>query len=149
MYTVSRKTVSTFVFWISRLPRALKIPSWTFFKSPFCVDLKNIQFFIIWWTLDWYIRQILQGGHFKSKHFSFIVLSTMSALMSSHDFLWVLISTHQWSWALLSTLEHSWVWCYCAHCAHGLLVPYPWLLLSSHEYSLIHETELISVHGYS
>ena len=34
-YRVSHKTVSTFVFWISRFPWGLEIPSWTFFNSPF------------------------------------------------------------------------------------------------------------------
>ena len=43
-YRVSSKTVVTFVFWISRLPRGLKIPYWTFFNSPFRVDFRNIQF---------------------------------------------------------------------------------------------------------
>ena len=47
MYRVSLKTVATFIFGISRLPRGLEIPSWTFLKSPFCADLKNIQIFII------------------------------------------------------------------------------------------------------
>ena len=42
-----------FHFWfiISRLPRGLKIPSWTFFNSPFCVDFKDIHFFIIRWNI--------------------------------------------------------------------------------------------------
>ena len=44
MYRVSLKTVATFIFGISRLPRGLEIP---FFNSPFCVDFKNIQFSII------------------------------------------------------------------------------------------------------
>ena len=47
-YRVSGKTVNTFVFRISRLPRGLEIPSWTFFNSPFSVDSKNIHFVIIW-----------------------------------------------------------------------------------------------------
>ena len=45
IYRVSLKTVATFIFGISRLPMVLKIPSWTFLKSLFCVDLKNIRFF--------------------------------------------------------------------------------------------------------
>ena len=44
-YRVSSKSVSTFVFWISRLPMGLEIPSLTFSHSPFCVDVKNIHFF--------------------------------------------------------------------------------------------------------
>ena len=50
-YRVSSKTCSTFVFWISWLPRGLEIPSWAFFKSPFCVYFKNINFIIIWLIL--------------------------------------------------------------------------------------------------
>ena len=46
-YRVSLKTVATFIFGISWLPGGLEIPSWTFLKSPVCVDFKNIQFFII------------------------------------------------------------------------------------------------------
>ena len=65
-FRVSQKTVPTFVLWISRLPRGLEIPSWTFFNSPFCVDFKNVQFSIIWWNLHWDISKLLQGGHFKS-----------------------------------------------------------------------------------
>ena len=41
-YRVSTKTVYTFVYWISRLPTGLEIPSWTFFNSPFCLDFRNI-----------------------------------------------------------------------------------------------------------
>ena len=47
IYRVSGKTVNTFVFWISRQSGSLEIPSWTFFKSPFHVDSKNIHFYII------------------------------------------------------------------------------------------------------
>ena len=39
-------------FDISWLQRGLEIPSWTFFNCPFCVDFKNIEFFIIWYDLD-------------------------------------------------------------------------------------------------
>ena len=31
-----------FYFLMTRLPRGLEIPSWTFFNSPFCVDFKNM-----------------------------------------------------------------------------------------------------------
>ena len=55
-----------FWFWISRLPWGLEIPSWTFFNSPFRVDFKNIQFFIIRWNMDRDICKILHGGDFKS-----------------------------------------------------------------------------------
>ena len=47
IYRVSHNTVSTFVFWISRLPRGLEIQSWPFSNSPFRADFKNIHFFII------------------------------------------------------------------------------------------------------
>ena len=68
-YRVSRKTLATFVFWISRLPRTLEILYWAFFNSPFCVDFRNVQFFIIRWNMEWDILKILQGGHFKTSHF--------------------------------------------------------------------------------
>ena len=61
-YRVSTKTVPTFFFWISRLPRGLKIPSQTFFNSPLCIDSKNIHFVIIWSNLDQDIAKILQGS---------------------------------------------------------------------------------------
>ena len=69
----STKTVSTFNFWISRLPRRLKIPSWTFFNSPFRVDSKNIHFVIIWWNFDRDIAKILQGSHFRYYHFCLLL----------------------------------------------------------------------------
>ena len=48
LYRVSTKTVPTFVFWISRLPKGLEIPYWTF-----PVDFRNIQCFIIWGNMEW------------------------------------------------------------------------------------------------
>ena len=68
-YRVCHNIVYTFVFWIYQLPRGLQIPSWTFFNSPFCVDFKNIQFFIIWLNMDWYITKILEGSHLKLTSF--------------------------------------------------------------------------------
>ena len=57
---VCGKTLSTFCFWISWLPRGLEIPTFTFFKGLFHVDVKNIHFFhIIRWNLDWDIGKIL------------------------------------------------------------------------------------------
>ena len=50
-YRVSGKTVHTFVIGISWLQRALKIPSLTFFITPFRSDSKNIHFVIIWWNI--------------------------------------------------------------------------------------------------
>ena len=47
--------------------------SWTIFNSSFCVDLKNIQFYIVWLNLGRDIGKILQGGDFKNKHFLLIV----------------------------------------------------------------------------
>ena len=64
-YRVSTKTVSTFVYWFSRLPEGQESPSWAFSNTPFCVDLKNIQFIIIWWNLDWDIPKILRGSRLK------------------------------------------------------------------------------------
>ena len=37
----------SYLFWISRLPCGLEIPSWTFFNSPFCVHLRNIIFLCV------------------------------------------------------------------------------------------------------
>ena len=42
----SKKTSDAFL-WIFRLPRGLESLSWTFFNSPFCVDFKNVHFYII------------------------------------------------------------------------------------------------------
>ena len=74
LYRVSHNSVSTFVFWISQLPRGLEIPSLTFFNSPFHVDSKNVHFVIIWWNLDQDIAKILQGSYFDSQHF-FLLLN--------------------------------------------------------------------------
>ena len=65
-YRVSLKTVATFIYWISWLPRGLEIPSWTFFNSPFCVHFRNIQLFIIRWNMKRDIGKILLGEDFKS-----------------------------------------------------------------------------------
>ena len=46
IYFVYSKILAQLCFWISKLPRGLEIPYWTFFNSPFCVDFRNIQFFI-------------------------------------------------------------------------------------------------------
>ena len=65
-YRVSQKKVSLRFCTLSRPPRGLKIPSLTFFSSPFCVDSRNIHFVIIWWNFYQDIAKILQGSHFKS-----------------------------------------------------------------------------------
>ena len=44
IYRVSRKTLLL----ISRPPKHVEVPSWTFFNSPFRVDFKAIKFPIIW-----------------------------------------------------------------------------------------------------
>ena len=124
MYRVSLKTVATFIYWISRLPRGLEIPSWTFFNSPYCVDFRNIQYFIIWWNMDRDMGEILQGGDFKSQHFVFIFEWSSSALMS------IVLWRHKRSWVLMSS--------------HDLMAPYSWLILNSHECSLLHG---MNVHG--
>ena len=49
-----------FFFLISRLPKDLEIPSWTFFNIPFRVNFKNIHFFIIQCNRDRDIGKILQ-----------------------------------------------------------------------------------------
>ena len=102
---------------ISRLPRGLEIPSWTFFNSPFRVDFKNVHFYIIWWNLDWDIGKILQGHHFKSilkfgiKHLS--THETQKALMSTPEHWWchgiMLLSVPQCLWVLLNANECPWV----------------------------------------
>ena len=81
IYRVSRKTLATFVFWISRLPRGLEIPYWTFFNSPFPVDFKNIYFFIIRWNMDRDISKIWLGG----QNFLCIVSWSSSTLMRSYE----------------------------------------------------------------
>ena len=60
---------STYVFWISWLPRGLKIASWTFFNSQFFVDFRNIYFFIIHRNMEGEIGKIQQRGPPKSNFF--------------------------------------------------------------------------------
>ena len=125
-YRVSRKTLDLFVFWISRLPRGLEIPSWTFFNSPFRVDFKNIQVFIIWSNPDWVIGKILQRGHFKNQHL-WLLLNKVTghswALRSDNELLWVLMSTCGYSGVLNSMLP----WCHdCSWVlmrTHGTMEP--------------------------
>ena len=144
-YRVSHNTVSTIVFWISQLSRALEIPSWTFFNSPFSVDFRNIQYFIIRWNIDWDIGKIPQGGDFKSQHFVFIIWWSTSPLIRSHEHSWTLISTHELSQALIRIMlwwhERSWV----QMSSDDLMAAYSWLLLNSHECSLLHG---MNVHGW-
>ena len=61
---VKKKPHLNFALLISRLPSGLEMPSWTFFNSPFCVDFKNVIFYIIWCNLDRDIGKMLQGRHF-------------------------------------------------------------------------------------
>ena len=128
MYRVSTKTVSTFVFWISRLPDDLEIPSWTFFNCPFRANFKNIQLFIIWWNLAGDICKILWGGHFKNQHFLFIFGSSASAHMSSHELSWALMCTYLRLWALMSVHRHPW----SLLRTNGYGAFAPWALMSAH-----------------
>ena len=47
-YRVSQKKRPTLVLLISQLSCGLEIPSWTFFNSPFRVESKNVDIFIVW-----------------------------------------------------------------------------------------------------
>ena len=153
-YRVSTKTVSTFVFWISRLPKGLEISSWTFFNCPFRVDFKNIRFYIIWWNLARDICKILLGGNFKNQHFLFIfwwssALTHMSfhelSCMSPYVFFSAPMSTHERSQTPLITSENQWVWCLCTMSTHecslrlGIMIIsaylHKWSLLSAYECS--------------
>ena len=74
---MSLKTVATFIFGISRLPRGLEIPSWTFLKSPFCADFKNIQFFLLFDEMYTEIfPKYCREGNEKVNIFWFIVETT-------------------------------------------------------------------------
>ena len=66
IYRVSHNTVYTFVLLISRPQKHLKVPSWTFFNSPFCIDFKTIKFVIIWCNFDRDIAKILKGSHCRN-----------------------------------------------------------------------------------
>ena len=134
-YRVSTKTVSTFVFWISRLPKGLEISSWTFFNCPFRVDFKNIRFFIIWWNLAGDICKILWVGHFKNQHFLFIFGSSTSTLMNSHELLGALMCTYLRLWPHMSIHKYS---------AMSPIVP-----MSANECSWPHGTMLITAHELS
>ena len=166
---MSLKTVATFIYWISWLPGGLEISSWTFSNSPFCVDLKNIQFYIIWWNLDWDIVKILEGGHLKSQHFSLIVESFTLALMSNNEPLWQFMTNYEHLLALIGTQEHSRVWFHGAmttlesswalmalwpqdHVWHWALMraqKCPWALIFIHECSCHHGAMHVSVHGWT
>ena len=68
-YRVSTKTVYTFVFRISWLPRGVEISSWTFFNSPFRVDFKISNFLLfgeIWTKIlaKYYRENILKVNIF-------------------------------------------------------------------------------------
>ena len=126
-----------FALWISRLPRGLEIPSWTFFNSPFRVDFKNVHFFIIWCKIDWDNGKTIRRGHFKTQHFLFILdqaFQHLWALMISHEPLCVLICTYEHSWACISSQELPWalismvLW----HCEHS------WALMSTQKRSFVH-----------
>ena len=65
-YRVSHNTVSTFVFLNFSASLGLEILSWTFINSPFRVDFRNIQFFIIWWNMEWDSVKILQWDYSKT-----------------------------------------------------------------------------------
>ena len=146
---MSHNIVPTFVFWIFRFPRGLEILYWTFFNSPFHVDFKNIQLFIILWNMDRDIGKILQGGHFKIQHFNYCLFKHVS----TYELSWALMSSHKHSFWLIRTHMHSWVWCYYAISSHECwsmpMAPCSWLLLSSHECALIHGAYFLSVHGCS
>ena len=101
---MSQNTVPTFVFWISRLPRGLEIPSWAIFNSSLFLDFENIQVFIIWLNLDWDIGKILLGGNFKK--FTFFVNYLINHI-STHELSWRLLSVHEHSGALMSSHEYS------------------------------------------
>ena len=96
-----KKNSTFFVLWISRLPRGLKIPSWTFFNSPFRVEFENIQVFIIWWNLDWDICKLLQGGQFNHKYFVYFLIKRLS----SNEYYGAVLSAHKRSVAFLDTKE--------------------------------------------
>ena len=134
-YRVSTKTVSTFVFWISRLPKGLEIPSRTFFNCPFRVDFKNIRFSIIWWNLAGDICKILWGVHFKNQHFLSIFGSSASAHMSSHELLCAPLCTYLRLWLLMSIHKY------------GAMSPI--VLMSANECSWPHGTMLITAHELS
>ena len=46
LYRVSQKKRPTLVLLISQLSKGLEIPSWTFFKSSFRVEIKNAPFLL-------------------------------------------------------------------------------------------------------
>ena len=133
-YRVSHNTVSTFVFWISQLPRGLEIPSWTFFNCPFRVEFENVHHFIIWWNLDWDICKLLQGSHFKSWHFMCFLIQRLR----SHEHKGAVLSTLEHSWALRSILRQLRESCLGTMSA----LECSWMITSAQEYSLCHGTML-------
>ena len=123
---MSTKTVSTFVFWISRLPKGPKISSWTFFNCPFCVDFKNIRFFIIWSNLGRSFWKSTIFGHFGIKHLSLHELS--ASFMNTPEPQWLRLSTLEQSWTLMSTYEDCVMAPWVLISAHSNMVPFSWVL---------------------
>ena len=93
-YRVSRKTLYAFLLLISRPPKHVEVPSWAFFNTPFRVDFKTINYFIIRWNFDRDIAKILKGSHCKNQHFLFLNESRTWTLRISQDYSRALKSTH-------------------------------------------------------
>ena len=71
---VSNNIVYTFVLLFSRHPKHLEVLTWTFFNSPLCVNLKNVQFVIILGNLHRDSSKILKGRHLL-KNYIFLLLN--------------------------------------------------------------------------
>ena len=128
MYRVSHNTVSTFVFWTSRLPRGLEIPYLTFFKSPFCVDFRNIHFLFIWWFMCSHVHSCALKSTYE--YSAMVPWAPMSAdecsrLMTALELSWVLIPNCVW--VFMAAPECS----LAIKNNHGFC----WLLISAHECS--------------
>ena len=104
-YRVSHNTVYTFVFWISRLPVGVEIPSWNIFQLPISCRFWKYPFFYYSVKFGPRYWQNTTGRSFQK--LTFFVYYSMKQF-SIHELSWVLMSSHKHSCALISPHVHSW-----------------------------------------
>ena len=112
-YRVSRNSLDLFIFWITRLPRGLEIPSWTFFNSHFRAESKKSTFLLfgdIWTEI---LPKYLEAVILILNIFRLLLNQAnehSGSLMSVHENSGALINIQEHLSAFKSTYEHSWVW---------------------------------------
>ena len=87
---MSSKTVYAFWLLISRHSESPESNNWTFFYSPFNVDVKNVLDFVIWPILDWVIAKLLFDAKNKNQHFWNII---EPKIIVSDEMCWMILET--------------------------------------------------------